>query len=166
MNWHMIFFMARPAPRMSDKSTAPQGGERFVDDYLLYLLARASSQASAQFHEMVKSRGLSIAEWRVLGMLSSGPATIGDLVAATLFQQPTLTKIVDRMAAGGFVRRTSDPDDGRRVHVSLTDRGREIAEQLVPLAKDHEARVLAGYLPEEAEALKAALRTLIARTES
>ncbi len=166
MKWHMMFFMAATAPRKIDLSTPPQGGERFVDDYLLYLLARASTQASAQFHEMVKSRGLSIAEWRVLGMLSSGPATIGELVAATLFQQPTLTKIVDRMAAGGLVRRASDPADGRRVHVSLTGKGRRIAEELVPLAKDHEAQVLAGYPPEEAEALKAALRTLIARTEA
>lgn len=166
MNWHMMIFMASPSTRKIDETTPPESGERFVDDYLLYLLARASSQASAQFHETVKSRGLSIAEWRVLGMLSSGPATIGELVAAALFQQPTLTKIVDRMVAGGFVQRASDPADGRRVHVSLTGKGRRIAEELVPLAKDHESRVLAGYPPEEAEALKAALRTLIARTQA
>jgi DNA-binding MarR family transcriptional regulator len=113
---------------------------------------------------VVKGRGLSVAEWRVLGMLSSGPATVGDLVAATLFQQPTLTKIVDRMAAAGLVGRAPDPADGRRVVVTLTEDGRRIADELVPLAKEHEARVLGGYAPGEAEALKAALRTLIERT--
>lgn len=161
--------MSAPAPRKAARRNEPpaprEGGERFVDDYLLYLLARASSQASAQFHEVIKSLGLSVAEWRVLGMLSSGPATIGDLVAATLFQQPTLTKIVDRMAASGLVARAPDPADGRRVVVTVTTAGKRIADQLVPLAKEHEARVLSGYAPGEAEALKAALRTLIARTE-
>ena len=98
-------------------------------------------------------------------MLSSGPATIGDLVAATLFQQPTLTKIVDRMAASGLVQRAPDPADGRRVVVTVTDAGKRIADELVPLAKEHEARVLSGYTPAEARALKAALHTLIERTE-
>jgi hypothetical protein len=39
-----------------------------------------------------------------------------------------------------------------------------LAAELVPLARAHEARVLAGYPPREAEALKQALKTLIART--
>lgn len=141
------------------------GRDSFVDDYLLYLLARASSQASAQFHDIVKARGLSVAEWRVLGMLSSRPATIGDLVIASLFQQPTLTKIVDRMAGAGLVRRTADPDDGRRVQVSLTGPGRALADDLVPLAKDHEQMVLDAYTPDEARSLKSALKTLIDRTK-
>jgi DNA-binding MarR family transcriptional regulator len=152
--------MAAPArPR-----AAPEAEADFVDDYLLYLLARASAGASAQFHAVVKARGVSVLEWRVLGQLSSGPATVSLLAERALSQQPTLTKVLDRMAAQGLVARLEDVADRRRVHVRLTDKGQRLAAELVPLAREHEARVLAGYSPREAAALKRTLRTLIART--
>lgn len=152
--------MAAPAR----PSAAPEAEADFVDDYLLYLLARASAGASAQFHAVVKARGVSVLEWRVLGQLSSGPATVSLLAERALSQQPTLTKVLDRMAAQGLVARLEDVADRRRVHVRLTDKGQRLAAELVPLARAHEARVLAGYSPREAAALKRTLRTLIART--
>jgi DNA-binding MarR family transcriptional regulator len=136
----------------------------FVGDYLLYLLGRASTQASAQFHAVVKARGISVPEWRVIGQLSGGPSTISNLAERALTQQPTMTKVIDRMAAGGLVIRLEDAADRRRVSVRLTEKGQRLAAELIPLAKEHEARVLAGYAPREAAALKRALKTLIART--
>ncbi len=153
--------MASPARLRAAAETAPD----FVEDYLLYLLARASTGASAQFHAIVKEKGLSVLEWRVLGQLSGGPATVSMLAERALSQQPTLTKVLDRMAAEGLVVRLGDTADRRRVLLRLTEKGRRLAAELVPLARAHEARVLAGYAPREAAALKRALKTLIARTE-
>ena len=54
--------------------------DRFVDNYLLYLLARASNEVSAQFHARLKSHGLHVPEWRVLASLSDGDGmTVGEL---------------------------------------------------------------------------------------
>jgi DNA-binding MarR family transcriptional regulator len=150
------------AARARSPATEPEA--EFVENYLLYLLGRASAQASAQFHAVVKGRGLSVLEWRVLGQLSGGPCTVSTLAERALSQQPTLTKVVDRMAAEGLVARLEDAADRRRVYVRLTDKGRQLAAELVPLAREHEAKVLAGYSPREAAALKRALKTLIART--
>lgn len=155
----------RAAAAGPDPAPAAPGADRgFVHDYLLYLLARASMQASAQFHAIVKARGLSVLEWRVLGRLESGPTTVSTLAEMALSQQPTLTKVLDRMAKEGLVVRLEDAADRRRVRVRLTPKGRALAAELVPLARAHEARVLAGYAPREAAALKRALKTLIART--
>lgn len=154
-------------PRSQRKPSKPSDDEArngFVEDYLLYLLARASQQASAQFHAVVKSRGLSVPEWRVLGALWSRPTTIGALAEVTLYQQPTLTKVIDRMERDGLVARRTDAADGRRTLVDLTAAGRGTAAALVPMARDHERSVLRGYAPAEAAALKRALRILIART--
>ncbi len=153
---------AKTKPR--DGADAAPGDPRFVEDYLLYLLARASHQASSEFHAVAKEHGVSQVEWRVLSFLSDGPASIGDLAAVTLLQQPTLTKVVDRMQRDGLVDRRPEPTDGRRVRVSVTRRGRALVADLIPLARRHEALVLDGYAPAEAKALKAALKTLIART--
>ncbi|MEN9626783.1 MAG: hypothetical protein RJA10_9, partial [Pseudomonadota bacterium] len=47
----------------------------FVDDYLPALLGQASHLIQAEFHRVVKSKGLSVAEWRVLASLASLPAS-------------------------------------------------------------------------------------------
>lgn len=161
---------ARARPLAPHKAPAAEpavplgAGPGFVDDYLLYLLGRASMQASAQFHAIVKTRGISVLEWRVLGQLSSGPETVSTLAENALSKQPTLTKVLDRMAKDGLVARLEDAADRRRTYVRLTEKGRTLAAELVPLAREHETLVLAGYGPREAAALKRALKTLIART--
>src|SRR5690349_16970099 len=144
MKSHIMIFhvlserpMANPARLRAAAETAPD----FVEDYLLYLLARASAGASTQFHAIVKEKGLSVLEWRVLGQLASGPATVSMLAERALSQQPTLTKVLDRMVADGLVVRLGDTVDRRRVLLRLTEKGRRLAAELVPLAREHEAAV-------------------------
>ncbi len=136
----------------------------FVDDYLLYLLARASAQASRQFHAIVKANGLSVPEWRVLGALAGGPRTVGTLADMTQLKQPTLTKLLDRMTSAELVQRRGDHGDRRRVYVSITARSRRIAHRLIALARKHEAAILVGYGADEAANLKQALAKLIEKT--
>ncbi|MBL8671079.1 MAG: MarR family transcriptional regulator [Alphaproteobacteria bacterium] len=142
----------------------PAGAARFVDGYLAYLLARASHLVSAQFHARLPEARLSVAEWRVLCTLSDGDRlAVGALARFVLHKQPTLTKILDRMARRGWVKRAASEADGRIVLVRITAAGRRKVAPLLAAAKRHEADVLAGSGGAEAEALKAVLRDLIAR---
>src|SRR5690242_4009869 len=126
--------------------------ERFIDDYLLYLLARASHVISAEFHEQLRRRGISVPVWRVLASLvGSAGETVTGLAETCLLQQPTMTKLLDRMVRDGLVKRTQDTRDRRVVRVGLTARGEMIATDLVQAAKQHEAEVLARH--PEAEAM-------------
>jgi MarR family transcriptional regulator, organic hydroperoxide resistance regulator len=137
-------------------------GRRFIDDYLLYLLARASHLASGQFHAVLKSRKIPVPHWRVMAALSSVDAmTISTLARIVLFKQPTLTKVIDRMARLGLVRRSASAADRRQVLVHITGEGRRLVRGLLKRAKKHEAEVLADYNAGEAAQLKAALRALI-----
>ncbi len=134
---------------------------RFIDDYLAYLLARASHLVSGGFHAELARRGIPVPVWRVLATLSDGDAlTIGALAKRVLMKQPTLTKCIDRMEAEGLVRRLECTADRRKVRVAITDRGREMVGGLVSAAQDHERRVLAG-LGDEGRQLKKDLRRLI-----
>ncbi len=137
---------------------------RFLDDRLLYLLARASHQASEQFHGRLRALGMAVPHWHVLAALAGGePMTISTLARMMLFKQPTLTKVIDRMERLGLVERRTSLRDRRQVLAHITRRGRVVARRLLKRAKAHEAEVLAGYGPAEALQLKAALRTLIRR---
>ena len=138
--------------------------QRFIDDYLLYLLARASTLVSGQFHTRLKPHGIDVAEWRILTTLSDGDGlTVGQLAEIVLFQQPTLTKIADRMEALGLVERQRDSKDRRIVRVFIKPAGREKVAGLMDDARRHEAEVLSDYTAAESAALKDMLRTLIDR---
>ena len=139
----------------------------FVGDYLLYLMARASHALSAEFHARLRRTGTSVPEWRVMATLSAldggeaGGETVGALAAACLMQQPTMTKLLDRMERAGLVARDADARDRRRVTVRLTATGRDRVAGLIAAARAHEAEAMARLGPLGHE-LKAALRRLLA----
>lgn len=139
---------------------------RFIDDYLSYLLARASQAVYKEFEKTVNAAGLASLEWRVLATLNDVESmTIGDLAREVLAKQPTLTKLIQRMRDAGWVDCSADADDARRTRVAATLRGRRTIERLMMAAKAHEAEALVGFSAGQVETLKAVLRTLIDRPE-
>lgn len=134
---------------------------RFVDDYLLSLLARASFVVSSEFHERLRARGVSVPVWRVLATLSGGSETVTALAEACLLQQPTMTKVLDRMERDGLVKRMQDRRDRRLVRIHLAPRGEAMVSDLLAAARAHEAEVVARH--PDAAAMKDLLRALIAR---
>ena len=135
----------------------------FVDSYLLYLLAAASDKASAEFHAKVRQSGLRVIEWRVLAVLvDRDGAMITRLAEYAMIEQSRLTRIVAQMDERGFVSRKSDVDDGRRVRVFLTNKGRRTGLALIEDAKLHEDELLASLDGQMAGKLKPALRALLA----
>jgi DNA-binding MarR family transcriptional regulator len=136
--------------------------KRFVDSYLAALLAQASHLISSEFHEVVRAHGLSVAEWRVLASLAGGKAvSIGQLAQAAVMKQPTVTRLLDRMAARGQVERFGHDGDRRVTLVRITAAGSRTVSRLIALAREHEARVLEPFGLTRAEELKTTLRRII-----
>ncbi len=137
---------------------------RFVDDYLSYLLGRASHAVYKAFDARVKAAGLSSLEWRVLATLADGDGlTIGDLAQEVLALQPTLTKLIQRMEQDGLVEIGADATDARRTLVHETKQGRAVVMRLVRAAKEHERETLKGFSEREVATLKKILRALVSR---
>ncbi len=148
-------------------STTPPkriGTGDFVEDYLLYLLARVSHVLSGEFHQQLRRRSVAVPVWRVLASLSgSRGETVTGLAEVCLLQQPTMTKLLDRMVRDGLVTRSQDARDRRVVRVALTPRGEALAAELIGAARHHEATVLTRFPGMEAVNLKAVLRSVLER---
>ena len=80
-------------------------------------------------------------------------------------KQPTVTRPLDRMEADGHVRRVPHEGDRRITLVTITARGQALVDKLVPLAREHEARVLAPFGARRANALKETLVQLIGQQQ-
>ncbi len=87
---------------------------------------------------------------RALGM----SARLRDITAHMLISQPSVSRLVDRMVAGGLVTKCPDPTDGRGALVTATERGatlfrkaasvhgRSIAQRMSRLSDDELQQLL------------------------
>ncbi len=137
--------------------------ERFVHGYLGYLLGQANHALYKDFDTCVRKAGLSSIEWRVLATLHDGPALpVSALAADILSKQPTVTKLVQRMASLGTVQLLSDAYDQRRTLVQISPAGKKLVKPLIEQAKSHEASVFSALGATNSIALKKLLGRLAA----
>ena len=67
---------------------------RFVDRYLLYLMAQASHRISAEFHNRLTAEGVAVPTWRILASLyPDATLSVGQLARACLTKQSTMTRL-------------------------------------------------------------------------
>lgn len=126
-------------------------------------LVRAHDRLTAAFAELFADHGLTQAQFNVLRILLGGPSeglpcqVIG---ARLLSRVPDVTRLVDRMEAGGLVSRRRSARDGRVVLVRASRKGRAVCERLAePVAALHE-RQIEHLSPTARRALQRGLRAL------
>jgi DNA-binding MarR family transcriptional regulator len=151
----------QPPRGAATRAAAERGGPRFTNDYLGYLLGQANHALFKEFDAQVREAGLGSLEWRVLAVLDGeSPMAVGRLAHEVLSQQPTVTKLLQRMLAQKWVALSNDPADQRRTLVSITPQGRRTVAPLLRQAREHEAAALAGLSSAEVQRLKDQLRRL------
>jgi DNA-binding MarR family transcriptional regulator len=66
----------------------------------------------------------------VIGLLAShGSLTLTELSDLDRITPPSMTRTVSQLVDDGYVARTPSPEDGRKVLLELTERGRELAAE-------------------------------------
>lgn len=106
-------------------------------------LARAQVALMRRFQEDFRRAEISMREYDVLFTLSrcpQGRARLRDLNEHILLAQPSLSRMVERMAARGLVLREGDLADRRGTVVGLTTRGREVFTRV---GREHAAAIAA-----------------------
>jgi len=99
--------------------------------------------------------GLGAARLSALSVLVfGGPRTLGELAAAEQVRPPTMTSIVRALQSGGYVRRESDPNDGRVARVSATSKGEQVLQRGRRRRVERLGRRLAKLEPSEVETIR------------
>lgn len=103
--------------------------------------------------------GLHPGQESVLKVLAEEDGQTMSKLAATLsVQPPTVTKMVTRLSAQGFLRRATSETDGRLARVFLTDEGRALVETVDKTWKRLEREALAGLDDKDRKKLRKLLR--------
>ncbi|OUZ06735.1 hypothetical protein BHE97_18500 [Aeromicrobium sp. PE09-221] len=129
-----------------------------VDIRLLTLVA---GRVNRDIGTVLAPDQLSVDQWSVLDYLDvTGPCTMTALATATGISGATLTRIVDRLVSRALVYRNADRGDRRRVHVHLSERGRETTHDLRPRIRAAEDRATARLTTRERDELTRLLRRI------
>lgn len=105
---------------MSDKRLAVDAWEA---------LFRSQVSVMRHLHSEFPSGELSLNEYDVLLNLTQQETRslrIKDLNGHLLLTQPSVSRLIDRLAARGIVCKSSDPNDARGIIVGLTDTGLDV----------------------------------------
>ena len=92
-------------------------------------LFRAQVAIMRSLAEDFPSREISFNEYDVMFNLSRAPERrlrLRDLNRHVLLTQPSVSRLVDRLALRGYVQKHTDPTDGRGALIELTDAGFEL----------------------------------------
>jgi len=107
--------------------------------------------------------GVTATQRLVLRIVGRFPGITSGHLAELLDVHPgTLTGIVNRIERQGLVRRRSDPRDGRRALLGLTDKGRAFASETEDAVEAELRRVIERIPPEKLQAARDVLQSLAA----
>lgn len=85
--------------------------------------ARAAALLAKSVEVALHDVDLSPSQYRLLVYLHEAPSAATALADKLAVTRPSLTALVDGLAARGFVVRTTDPEDRRRVTHEISDEG-------------------------------------------
>lgn len=112
-------------------------------------------------------RTLSLGKVGILSHLAGrGPLTATDLAGLERISHQAIANAVRELEELGLIRRSPDPDDGRRVLVQLTDSGRERLRAEQSAGQDWLARSVADHLDDAERAALAAAIPLLRRLDA
>lgn len=98
---------------------------------LSFALYGAANRMARMHKPFLEPLGLTFPQYLViLELLNGSPLTVGTLGARLDMDTGTITPLVKRLETAGFVTRTRDPNDERRVLVDLTPRVESIRDEI------------------------------------
>ena len=128
-------------------------------DNVGYLIKRCGIQLSVTIDRGLAEFGMTHAQLSIFLRLFSGSAkTASDLAREQMTDTGSMTRMLDRLEEKNFIARKRHLTDRRIVEVELTDKGRELADQMIDVALHCLNHHLRGFTPEEVEMFKGFLR--------
>lgn len=118
--------------------------ELILEEFLPYQLSITSHTVSTNIARVYEKRfGVSIPEWRVIAILGRYPGLSAVEVAdRTLLDKVAVSRAVTKLIKNGRIDREFADADRRRSILNLSEQGREVHNEIAPLALQFERELL------------------------
>ncbi len=101
------------------------------EDCIIFLLAKAYQKAHGDFKKRLQTYGLTPIQHLILEVLwGTDGLSAGDIGKKLVLDGATLSGVLDRLAAGGWILKEPDRDDKRVLRTYLTPKSKELKTNL------------------------------------
>lgn len=128
-----------------------------LDNSQGYIIHRLDMQMSLGLQHAFQARGFNITpeQWGVLSRLWENEGIHQSALAErTSKDRHNITRILNLLERNGFIFRTPDGKDKRRVNVHLTEEGKALKQELIPIAIGFLRNCFEGLTQEEVKDLR------------
>jgi MarR family transcriptional regulator, organic hydroperoxide resistance regulator len=130
-------------------------------NYLFYYLSHIVLESQNKIEQAMRVHGIKSPSWRVIMILHERESmTISDISKEVLLENSRLSRICQKLEDMGIVQRAKCDEDQRYTRIELTDKGRDIFEDLAPLAERQLEQTLHGFSQAERRQLDDMVRRL------
>ncbi len=131
-----------------------------ADECIFFQLSKANQAGSRFWLKKLSDLHLTAVQGMVIRFLyDKDRLTSSELGKKTDLDSATLTGLLDRLEAGGFIERRPNPEDRRSIRIHLTEKGRTTGKKVAQLMEEANAEFLKGFNASE----EVALRSLLTR---
>ena len=117
---------------------------------LMEALRKASRSSLMLRQSIAQSMNLNASDAECIDyLMEMGPATAGALAEATGLTTGAITAILGRLEQVGLIARTKDPNDRRKVIVTLIPKKHAKAAKVYAVMAQDAYQLLSGYSPKE-----------------
>lgn len=125
------------------------------------LLMHTSKKIQEKIRDDINKSGLNITEFSVLEVLyHKGQQTIQQIGSSILVSSSSMTYVIDKLEQRGLIKRSPCPSDRRVIHVTLTESGTELMEQIMPVHHEMVDSMFESLTQDEAEELAELLKKI------
>lgn len=142
------------------KNRRPSKKSYVLEDQVGFVLRQVNQRHTVIFMERIGDE-LTPTQWAALvKLLQQGPCTQNLLGRLTAMDAATIKGVIDRLTKRGLTETGFDPDDARRLVVTLTEAGREVATRALTNAQAITEETLAPLTQGERQILLELLKKL------
>ena len=134
-----------------------------------FLISRIKQAGGRRFDRMLDEAGIDAfngAQGRILYVLWQGDGlTISQIGSQTSLANTTLTSMLERMEAGGLIRRAPSPQDRRAQLIFLTEAARVLKADYEAISQRMNALYYQGFTEDEVRQLEGYLMRILDNLE-
>ena len=128
-----------------------------LSDFLCFAVYSANLAFGRAYRPILEELGVTYTQYiAIVALWEQDHQTVGNLGEKLFLESNTLTPILKKLEAMGYLRRRRDPNDERQVVVSLTAAGRKLREKGLTM----DLVEASGLSPEEFAKVQKAVVTL------
>lgn len=123
-------------------------------DFLCFKIGLAARKIQKYNNSKFAEYGITVAQSNILFcLLESDGLNVKNLAEWLCIDSSAITALMDRLEKENLIERRVDPEDRRALRIYLTEKGRDLAQRIYPIAEEFNRKIKDNLRPEERDTI-------------